>query len=159
MNAIELREALREQAAIARELLGVAEGAPDDPPSGAHDVSDEDRGANEDRAVRLAELVVALDDRLRDLDLQAFLTRAADAAGLSADLGADDTPPGPALQRWTIEMGAVAGLGADCAFDALIANLHGPAVMLGLLVQRGAPGGATSEAVDVDAALALGRCS
>ena len=107
--------------------------------------------------MRLAELVVALDDRLRNLDLQAFLTRAADAAELSADLGADDTPPGPALQRWTIEMGAVAGLGADCAFDVLIANLHGPAVMLGLLVQRGAPGGATSETVDVDAALALGR--
>jgi hypothetical protein len=151
MIAIELREALREQAAIARDLLGVDEGA--------HDVSDSDRRDNEDRAVRLAELVVALDERLRDSDLQAFLTRAADAAALSAELGADDTPPGPALQRWTIEMGAVAGLGADCAFDALIANAHGPAVMLDLLVRRGAPGGATSETVDVDAALALGRSS
>ena len=159
MTAMQLRNALREQAAVARDLLGVAEGAPDEPASGAHDITDEDRRANEDRAVRLAELVVALDDRLRDLDLQAFLTRAADTAELSADLGADDTPPGPALQRWTIEMGAVTGLGGDCAFDVLIANLHGPAVMLDLLVQRGAPGGATSETVDVDAALALGRCS
>ena len=159
MTAIDLREALREQAAIARDLLGVDEGAPDDPPSGAHDVSDEDRRDNEDRAVRLAELVVALDDRLRDLDLQAFLTRAADAAALSAELGADEMPPGPALQRWTIEMGEVAGLGGDCAFDALIANAHEPAVMLDLLVARGAPGGATSETVEVDAALTLGRCS
>jgi hypothetical protein len=159
MTAIELGDALREQAAIAHELLGVAEGQPGDPPSGAHDVNDEDRRANEDRGVRLAELVVALDDRLRDSDLRAFLTCAADAAALSADLGADDTPPGPVLQRWTIAMGAVTGLGADCAFDVLIANLHGPVVMLDLLVQRGASGGATSETVDVDAALALGRCS
>ena len=159
MIAIDLRDALREQAAVARELLAVGEGRPDDPPSGAHDVNDEDRRANEDRATRLAELVVALDDRLRDSDLRAFLTCAADAAVLSADLGADDTPPGPALQRWTIAMGAVTGLGADCAFDVLIANLHGPAVMLDLLVRRGASGGATSETVDVDAALVLGRSS
>ena len=96
---------------------------------------------------------------MRDSDLRAFLTCAADAAALSPDLGADDTPPGPALQRWTIDMGAVTGLGADCAFDVLIANLHGPVVMLDLLVQRGAPGGATIETVDIDAALALGRSS
>lgn len=154
-GALNLRDALRKQAALARELLAVGAGRDEDPPSGALDISDEDRRANEDRAVQLAELVVALDDRLAaSARLRRHIMVVEDTVDLAAGLDAG-AAPGPALQRWTIEMGAVAGLGDDCAFDVLIANLPGPETMLELLVSRGAPGGATSEVVGLHAARAL----